>query len=93
MTALSLINEIKLILVTSILVLFVIKPLVVSFYQQRSGDYFSNRLLYWYSKMEMQSGIEGKRKKIMEVANRMNTLLWGLSLLMAAMIIWEHSTF
>lgn len=81
---------IKLSLLFFIILLFVIKPLTISFYQQKSGDYFNNRLLYWYSKGEISSSIPYQRKKAMILANRLNTVLWGISILLLIIIIGER---
>lgn len=89
----SVLNDVKIVLVFSILIVFVIKPLVVSFYQQRSGDYFSNKLLYWYSKMEMYEAAMSGRRKVMLTANWLNTLLWALSFLLLLVVTLEGFMF
>lgn len=73
---------IKLVLVALIAGLFIVKLLMVSYYQQRSGDYFYNRMFNWYSKMEICNCMVDGRRNIMIRANRLNVALWVLSILL-----------
>lgn len=82
-------SVIKLVLLFSITLLFVIKPLSVSFYQYRSGDYFANKLFYWYSKNDFTNGICLGRRKVMIVANWLNTALWILSISLIILTLLE----
>lgn len=79
-------NLVKLFLTAFIMALFVIKPLVVCFYQQQSGDYFSNKLFYWYTKGEIHESKLRRRQHVMIVANWLNSVLWGLSILLVAIV-------
>lgn len=82
--ALSVSNA-KLVLITLIIILFVLKPLAVSFYLQRSGDYFPPKLFNWYSKTEIHHRVGTGRKKVMIIANWLNTILWLAALLLGAL--------
>lgn len=70
-----------------ILLLFVIRLLLVAFYQQRSGDYFSNKMFLQYSKLEIISTSNIVRKKVMVAANWLNTFLWGLLVMLAFLFL------
>lgn len=79
---------VKLALLFSITALFIIKPLSISFYQQRSGDYFSNKLFDWYNKNDLKNGICSGRRKAMVIANGLNTALWVLSALLITIMLF-----
>lgn len=74
----------KPLLVVLIMSVFIIKLLLVSIYQQRSGDYFSNKMFHRYSKMEIINASVNERRRIMVTANWLNLALWTLSILLMA---------
>lgn len=73
------------IFVLLILAVFIVRLLLVSLYQQRSGDYFPNKMVYRYSKKEIGNASIHQRKAVMLKANWLTALWWWLLIILAAL--------
>lgn len=87
--SLLLIKYLQLFLVAAILILFLAKLLTVANYQQRTGDYFTNKILFRYYRTDFSNNCGIRRRKAMARANAFDTAFWVCVTVLVALVITE----
>lgn len=83
-----LLKYVELFLVSFVLILFIAKLAMVAIYQERTGDYFSNNMILWYTNADFQAS-NTSRHKVMHRANKVGAALWIGGLLLAGLVLLE----
>lgn len=86
---LLIIKYLQLFLVAAILVLFLAKLLTVANYQQRTGDYFTNKIIFSYRLHNFTSGCNLRRRNVIVRANVYNTAFWACIVALLLLKIME----
>lgn len=90
--SLLLIKHLELFLVAATLILFLAKLLTVANYQQRTGDYFTNKIIFSYRLNDFTNGCDLRRRNVIIRANVYNTAFWAciIALLLLTMMEKQH---
>jgi hypothetical protein len=64
----------ELILVATVTIIFIARVFIVSVYQNRTGDYFTNRLFFLYGQKDYDNNY--RRRYVMKFANVLGIVFW-----------------
>lgn len=83
----------ELALVMTITGLFIGRLIMVSAYQERTGDYFDIKLMLLYPSPDVGQALEGSRFKILTSANLLAKIMWLSGLVLAILCLADRHFF
>lgn len=83
----------ELLLLAVVIFIFIGRLILVSAYQQRTGDYFDIRLMAGYPTPEPRQKLERSRLRIITSANLLAKIMWLCGILLALLCMAERQFF
>jgi hypothetical protein len=80
----------ELLLLAVVIFIFVGRLLMVSAYQQRTGDYFDIRLIDWYPLPEQSQVLGRRRLRVIVSANLLAKIMWLCGILLSLTCLIEQ---
>lgn len=80
----------ELLLLAVVIFIFIGRLVMVSAYQQRTGDYFDILLMAWYPLPQTGQALEKRRFRIIAYANLLTKIMWLCGILLSLICLIEQ---